>query len=164
MTLKRWIRSTGRRWLPLLLAAASLGALAGCGGEERLSREEFGDRLQSIKQRESARFERLAQRVMRLEPNQPLPDDVKQAMRDVAGGNRRAAGELDELKPPEDAEEETRSLIEALRERADGFEQAARKEQITLRELEEEPTITRAGERIDRAFERLGKEGFLPEE
>lgn len=159
-----WIGSTGRRWLPLLLAAASLGALAGCGGDDRLSREEFGDRLQSIKQRESARFERLAQRVMRLKPTQPLPDDVKQAMRDVAGGNRRAADELDELAPPEDAEDATKGLIEALRERADAFVQAAREERITLRQLEEEGSITKAGEKIDRAFERLRKEGFLPKE
>lgn len=164
MSMKRSISLTGWRWLSLLLATAALGAVAGCGGDERLSRQEFGDRLQSIKQRESARFERLAQRAMRLEPNQPLPDDVKQAMRDVAGGNRRAADELDELNPPEDAENATRSLIEALRERAEGFEQATREERITLRELEEKGSITQAGEKIDRAFERLRQEGFLPEE
>lgn len=164
MTMNTWIRSTGGLWLALLLAAAGLGPLAGCGGEQRLSREEFGDRLQSINQRESARFERLAQRAMRLKPDQALSGDLKQDMREVAGGNRRAAEELDELEPPEDAEEETERLVEALRERADGFEQAASQERMTLRGLEEERSITKAGEKIDGAFERLRKQGFLPEE
>lgn len=163
MTMKRWTRSAGRLWLPLVLAAAGLGAVAGCGGEERLSREEFSDRLQSIKQRESARFERLAQQAMRLKPNELLPGDVKQAMRDVAGGNRRAADELDELNHPEGAEAEARALIAALRERAEGFERAAREQRITLRQLEEQGSITKAGEKIDRAFERFRREGFLPE-
>lgn len=163
MTGTAWIHSTGRRLLPLLLAAAGLGALAGCGGEERLSRDEFVDRLQTIVQPESARFERLAQRAMRLKTNQALPDDVKQAMRDVAGGNRRAADELDELNPPEDVEDATESLIEALRERADAFARAAREDRITLRELDADRSITRAGEKIDRAFERLRKAGFAKE-
>lgn len=162
MTMKRWIRLTGRR-VPLVLAAAGLVALAGCGDEERLSREEFKDRLQSIDRRESERFERLAQRVMRLKPDQLLPDDVKEGMRDVAAGNRRAADELDELNPPKDAEDATGGLIEALRERADAFAQAAREQRISLRQLEEEGSTTKAGEKIDRAFERLRREGFLPE-
>lgn len=164
MTIKTWTRSAQQLRLPLLLVAAGLGALAGCGRDEPLSRQEFRGSLQRIKQREGARFNHLAQRALRLKPNQALPGDVKQAMQDAAEGNRRAAEELDELEPPEDAEQDTHTLIEALRQRADGFERAARRKRITLGELEEERSITRAGETIDRAFERLRKQGFLPEE
>lgn len=164
MTIKRGIRLTEGPWLLLLLAVAGTAAVAGCGGEDRLSREEFENRLQSIDRRESERFGQLAQRVRRLKPDQTLPADVRQGMRDVAAGNRRAADELDELNPPEDAANATDALIEALRERARGFEQATRRKPITFRELEAEGSITKAGEKIDRAFERLRREGFLPEE
>lgn len=163
MTKETWIGVAGRRWLLIVLAAASLGGLAACGGEERLAREEFSDRLQSIDRRESEQFGRLAKQATRLKPDRPLPDEVKQGMREFAAGLRRAADELDELNPPEGAEEVTETLIEALRERADGFEQAAREERITLRQLEEQGSITKAGDKIDRAFEQLRGEGFLPE-
>lgn len=161
MTRETWIGAAGRRWLALVLAAASIGVLAACGGEERLSREEFSDRLQSIDRRESERFERLAEQAMRLKPDQPLTDEVKQGMREFAGGLRRAADELEALNPPEEAEEATETLIEALRERAAAFEQAAREERITLQQLEEEGSITKAGEKIDRALEQLRAMGFL---
>lgn len=163
MAKEPWIRWTGWRRLALALAGASIAA-AGCGGEERLSRAEFKDRLGSIERRESARFERLAQRAARVEEDQPLPDDLKQAMTELAEGNRRAADELDRLNPPEDARAATDELIKALRERAEGFGQAARKQRTTLHELEQDGSITRAGEAIDRARERLRKQGFSPEE
>ena len=101
MTKETWIGAAGRRWLALVLAAASIGVLAACGGEERLSREEFSDRLQSIDRRESERFERLGEQAMRLKPDQPLTDEVKQGMKEFAGGLRRAADELEALNPPE---------------------------------------------------------------
>lgn len=162
MTKETWIGMAGRWWLLIVLAAASLGGLAACGGEERLSREEFSDRVQSIDRRESERFGRLVEQATRLKPDQLLPNEVKQGMRGFAAGLRRAADELDELNPPEGAEEVTETLIEALRERADGFEQAAREERITLRQLEEQRSITKAGDKIDRAFEQLRTDGFLP--
>jgi hypothetical protein len=98
---------------------------------------------------------------MRLRPDQPLTAEVKRGMRQYAQGLARAADRLGELNPPEPAEKETAKLIEALRQRASGFEQAARKPRTTLRELERERSTTRAGERIDRAFEQLREDGFL---
>lgn len=58
--------------LAIVLVAASLGGAAGCGGEERLSREEFSERLQSIDQRGGERWGRLAQRAKDLKPG-PTP-------------------------------------------------------------------------------------------
>lgn len=162
MTKERWIR-VGRWSLLFVVAVAGLGVLSACGGEERLSRQEFSDRVQSIDRRESTRFERLAERVMRLKPDDPLPDEVKQGMLEFAGGLGRAADELEALNPPEEAEEETDMLIEAIRQRADGFERAAHQERITLQELEAEGSITAAGEKIDHAFEQLRQEGFFYE-
>jgi hypothetical protein len=144
-----------------VLAAAGVAALAACGGDERLSRDAFGDRLQSIEYWGSTRYERLAKQAMRLDPDQPLTAEVKRGMRQYAHGLARAADQLGELNPPEPAERETATLIEALRQRARGFEQAARKPRTTLRELERERSITKAGERIDRAFEQFREEGLL---
>ena len=59
--------------LAIVLMAAGLGGAAGCGGEERLSREELGSRLQSIGQQGSERWGRVAQGAADLEPDQPLP-------------------------------------------------------------------------------------------
>ena len=161
MTKHRGSGLAGRRWIPIVLAAAGLAALAACGGDERLSRDAFGDRLQSIERWGSTRYEGLVRQALRLSPDQPLTAEVKRGMRQYAQGIARAADQLGELNPPEPAEKETTILIEALRQRASGFEQAARKHRTTLRELERERSTTQAGERIDRAFEQLREEGFL---
>ncbi len=156
----RIVRGWG--WLALLLVGASLGGLAGCGGDERLSREEFADRVQSIDRRESARFARLAQQAMRLGPDEALTEEVRGGMREFAGALRVAADELEALNPPKEASEATDMLVAALRERAAGFEEAAGRERVTIRELERDGSITRAGDKVDRAFERLRTDGFLP--
>jgi hypothetical protein len=146
--------------LALVLMAASLGGAAGCGGEERLSREQFGERLQGIDQRGGERWGRLAQAAADLEPDQALPVDVKQPMTDLVEFQRQAAVELAELNPPEEAEEEVEMLLEALGERTVAFEQAIEAGRFTQRQSEQ---ITQSGDKINEAFEQLRKEGFLPE-
>ena len=146
--------------LATVLAAASLGAVAGCGGEERLSREEFSDRLQRIGQEGGERWGRLAQRAKDVKPDQPLAADVKQLMKELVDFQRQAADELAELNPPQGAEDEVEKLIDALRERTQTFEQAIEAGRFTRRQSEQ---ITRAGDKIDEAFEQLRKDGFLPE-
>jgi cytochrome c556 len=146
--------------LATVLAAASLGAVAGCGGEERLSREEFSDRLQSMSQEGGERWGRLAQRAKDVKPDQPLAADVKQLMKELVDFQRQAADELAELNPPEGAEDEVEKLIDALRERTQTFEQAIEAGRFTRRQSDQ---ITRAGDKIDEAFEQLRTEGYLPE-
>ena len=146
--------------LAIVLLAAGLGGAAGCGGEERLSREEFGQRLQSIDQRGGERWGRLAQVAADLKPDQPLPADVKQPMTELVEFQRHAAAELAELNPPQDAEEEVEELIAALRDRTEIFERAIEAGRFTRRDSDQ---ITESGDRIDEAFEQLRKEGFLPE-
>ena len=146
--------------LAIVLLAAGLGGAAGCGGEERLSREELGSRLQSIGQRGSERWGLVAHEAADLKPNQPLPADVRQPMRELLEFQRQAVAELAELNPPEEAEEEVEMLIEALRERTVAFEQALEAGRFTRLDFDQ---ITESGDRIDEAFEQLRKEGFLPE-
>jgi hypothetical protein len=146
--------------LGLVLVAVSLGGAAGCGGEERLSREEFGEHLQSIDQQGGDRWGRVAQAAADLKPGQPLPADVMQPIRELVEFQRQAAAELAELNPPEEAEEEVQMLIEALRERTVSFEQALEAGHFTRLDSDR---ITESGDKIDEAFEQLRKEGFLPE-
>ena len=146
--------------LAIVLLAAGLGGAAGCGGEERLSREEFGQRLQSIGQQGGERWGRLAQEAADLKPDQPLPANVIQPMRELVDFQGQATAELAELNPPEEAEEEVEMLIEALRERTVAFEQALEAGRFTPLDFDK---ITESGDKIDEAFEQLRKEGFLPE-
>jgi hypothetical protein len=146
--------------LVIVLAAASLGVVAGCGGDEGLSREEFSERLQSIDQRGGERWGRLAQRAADLKPDQPLPADVTQPMRELVEFQRQATAELAELNPPEDAEEEVEKLIKALRDRTEVFEQVLEAGRFTRQDFDQ---ITESGDKIDEAFEQFREKGFLPE-
>jgi hypothetical protein len=146
--------------LATVLAAASLATVPGCGGEERLSREDFSARIQSIGERGGELWGRLAQRAQNLEPDQPLPADVKQALTDLVDFQEQAVEELEALNPPEDAEEPVEMLVEALRERTETIEQAIEAGRFTQQKSDQ---LTQSGEKIDEAFEQLRKEGFLPE-
>jgi hypothetical protein len=146
--------------LAIVLAAASLGVVAGCGGEEGLSREEFSERLQSIDQRGGERWGRLAQRAEDLKPDQPLPIEVKQPMRELVEFQQQAIAELEELNAPDEAQEEVEKLIAALRERTETFEQVIEAGRFTRQDFDQ---ITESGDKIDEVFEQLRKEGFLPE-
>lgn len=144
--------------LATVLAAASLGAVAGCGGEERLSGDAFSDRLQRIDERGGELWGRLAQRAQDLKPDEPLPADVKQALTELVGFQEQAAADLESLTPPEDAKEPVELLIEALRERTETLAQVIEAGRFTEQDSER---VTRSGDRIDEAFEQLRTEGFL---
>jgi hypothetical protein len=144
--------------LATVVAAAILGGVAGCGGDERLSREEFSDRLQSIGERGGELWGHLAERAEDLEPGEPLPADVKQALRELVDFQNQAAAELEGLNPPEDAEEPVEMLVAALHARTETFEQAMEAGRFTE---QDSARVTQAGEEIDQAFEQLRAEGFL---
>jgi hypothetical protein len=144
--------------LATVVAAAVLGGVAVCGGEERLSREEFSDRLQRIDERGGDLWGRLAQRAEDLELDEPLSADLKQALTELVEFQKQATAELEGLNPPEDADRPAEMLIEALRERTETFEQVIVAGHFTEQEFER---ITRSGTKIDRAFEQLRTEGFL---
>lgn len=144
--------------LATVAAAAMLGGVTACGGEERLSREEFSDRVQSIDERGGKLWGRLAQRAEDLELGEPLPAGVKQALTELVEFQEQAEAELEGLNPPEDAEEPVETLIEALHERTETVEQVIEAGRFTEQDSER---VTRAGGEIDQAFERLRTGGFL---
>lgn len=142
-----------------VVATTILGGVAGCGGEERLSREEFSARLQSVDQRGGELWERLAQRAEDLKPHEPLPADVKQALTELVEFQEQAAADLEGLNPPEAAEQPVEMLIGALRKRTETFKQVIEAGHFTREDFDQ---VTQAGEEIDQASEQFGEEGFVP--
>jgi hypothetical protein len=145
--------------LAALLAVTGLGVGVGCGREADPSRDEFSDRLQSIGQQGGELWGRLAQRARDLKADEPLPTPVKQPMRELVEFQLKTAAELSELNPPSGAEDEVEMLIAALRVRTKAFDETLEVGHFTRPQSDE---ITRSGERIDEAFQRLRDEGFLP--
>jgi hypothetical protein len=150
------------RWAAAAIAVAALGACGGAKGADN-GKDGFNERLASILEPASARYGELGERAGSVNPNAPLPDDFKAQMRAVAEGDRRAAHEIEALTPPQGAAELVQRLGAALRSRAGAFERTAGAT-ISLQQLEEEGSITEAGEQIDRVLEQLREAGFLPHE
>jgi hypothetical protein len=126
--------------------------------------EGFEERIASIVEATSSRYGELGERAGGLNPNAPLADDFKAQMRPVAVGDRRAADEIEALTPPRTAAELVQQLETALRARAGAFAQAAGATTVTLQRLEEEGSITEAGEQINRVLQQLRDAELLPEE
>ena len=144
--------------LASLVLAAVLGGPTACGSGEKASTDAFSDRLQSIGERGSEQWGRLAQEADDLEAGDPVPTKVRQALTELLTFQKQAESELAALTPPEGAEEAVELLIEALAERTETLEQVLEQRRFTAQTAER---ITQAGEKIDRAFEELRSKGFL---
>ena len=156
----------GRRtwWVAAAIAVAALAACGGAKGDDD-GEEGFKERLASIVETASSRYGELGERAASVNPNAPLADDFKAQMRAVAGGDRRAADQIEALTPRQaSAELLIQQLAAALRARAGAFERAAGATTITLQQLEEEGSITEAGEQIDRVLQQLREAGFVADE
>lgn len=151
----------------IVLLTVMLGALAACGGGGNGGASEGADfktLLGRIVQDASEQYGALAERAGSINQNEPLPDDFKAEMREVAATARRAADGIEALSPPQAAREMVGALVVALRARADAMERAAARPTVTLQELESDASLTAAGEALDRALGQLRDAGFLPEE
>jgi hypothetical protein len=145
--------------IAIVVVTATLGGVAGCGGEERLSHEEFGDRVQSIAEQGGELWGRLAERAQSLQTDERLPGDIVQALEELVEFQEQTVTELETLTPPEAAEEPVEMLTEALRTRTETFKQVIEAGHFSEQDSDR---VTQAGEEIDEAFERLRAGGFLP--
>lgn len=147
----------------IALLVITVASLASCGGG-KANEGDFKTLLGRIVEDASEQYGALAQRARTFKPNEPLPDDFKSQMRAFAATARRAADGIEALSPPQAAAALVKTLVGALRTRADGFERAAARATITLQEIETDASITKSGEDLDSAFGQLREAGFLPEE
>lgn len=155
----------GRRsvWAAGAIAVAALSACGGNNGDND-GEAAFSAQLASVLETASSRYGELAERAGSVNPNQPLADEFKAQLRSTADGDRRTADEIEALTPPPAVSSVLQELAGALRARAAAFERAAGTATTTMQHLEEEGSITDAGERIDRVLRQLRRQGLLPDD
>jgi len=124
---------TARRLaLPL---AASL-TLAACGGDERLTRDEYAERVQPEIARVSESFGGVFQAIGRAEESDRVPAAALRRLAGAADTERAVAARLAALEPPEELERPATELVEGARRQADELDRlAAREGEVTVAQL-----------------------------
>lgn len=115
-----------------LVTALGVFLLAGCGGEDGPSREDFAQQVNERTRAVSELFNQNLQRLAPLPADAEIPESSKGRLRELAEAQRQAADEIADLDPPEGAEGATAELIDALREHAGRVEGALRAEELTV--------------------------------
>jgi len=150
------------------LVVAALAALvvivAGCGGgsEARLSKAEYEQRVAQIGQDLQVRFGNLS--TAQIDPSDlgalaDLLSTLGQAL-------DAAAGELSDLRPPEDAQAAQDKLVKAARELADLVREVARKVKTAplseLLQMQDELDVSKsdAFQRLQEAMDELKAKGY----
>jgi hypothetical protein len=126
-------------------ALAVIGALlvAGCGGDDRLSKEETARELNEALAATSGeiqrRFHPVFQQLEGMRDNARVPARVRAGLEEpasaVARELRETADRVDELDPPKDAEDAVDSLAQTARAQAARLEQLPERGSLTVGEL-----------------------------
>jgi PII-like signaling protein len=136
-----------------LLGFTVLILVAGCGGDDRLSREEFVSEAEAICQEFDRRVEEVD------EPQSA--DDVERYVNEVRPVIEDGLNELEELQPPEEIEEQWNELVakndEGLQMLDDLAEAGTNGDEARLQEITEDAT------RRDNESDRIAREIGLQE-
>ena len=121
----------------LTTAAALLAALtvAACGGEDRLTREQYSAKLQPAVDEISAGFGTVFEEIGRAEESDRVSGAAQQRLADAAARERKVADELADLEPPEDLEDASDRLVTGARRQADELDRLATEEQVTVAQV-----------------------------
>lgn len=132
--MKNLSKDTIRR--PALAAVvASLAFGAGCGGEDRLSKDETAKEVNGAVQTVSDEFRQVFKLLGRRDEGERVPREVRERLKTAAMIERREADELDAIEPSAEAEEAVDSFIRAARSQADKLESAAARNDLTVAEM-----------------------------
>lgn len=138
--------SLTRFYTSFLVVFAALVLVVGCGDDDadetvappEVSAEEFRQELERADREVSQAFGQVFESgIDKLPSNAEVPQAVKEALEAAAEVEREAADRLDELEPPEDAQEAVDGLAEEAREQADTLAEAAEQEGLTAGELQQ---------------------------
>jgi hypothetical protein len=147
----------------LALAAVCLAAAAGCGGgggADRLSKDDYEQRVGGIVRHSTSQLIKLGLAVARA----PNPERAKGRAAVLAGALTARADELEALSPPADAEAANEQLAAALRELAEYAQTNAAKASSTrlrpLQGFENDLIASPGAERMREAIRRLQAEGY----
>jgi hypothetical protein len=136
------MRQAGVIVVALVLGAAGCGG-GGAGSGERLSKSEYEEQMQSI----GSDLQEASSNVD-ISSTTDL-DKVADTVADFQGELESAAGKVDDLNPPQDAEAETDKIADALHAFADEFgkmESAARDKDTDALKAAQEAVITEGAE------------------
>jgi PBP1b-binding outer membrane lipoprotein LpoB len=137
----------------LSIAVAAL-LLAGCGGDERLTKEEYAQKVREVYADVQEAFR--ATNV----PRGELPSRVEAAQEQL----RDSAEELDGVEPPEDVATEHSQLVDGMRRYADDLDRlrnaAESGDQRTVEDFNSRIAQNEAVEQIAEAAERMKFKGY----
>ena len=130
------------RTSPALAVIAAL-LVVGCGGEDRMSDEETAREINEVLAATSGEVQRqfhpVFQQLGGMRESAPVPARVRARLEQptsaVSRELRETADRVDELDPPEDAEEAVASLTESARAQAARLEQLPEQDGLTVRQL-----------------------------
>lgn len=111
-----------RRTSFLLASLLTLGLVA-CGGEDRLSREEFVEQADAICKEGNEELDRLGDELV-AEGEQPTEEDLEEFIDQAVANVRGQLDEIEELSPPEDMEADVEELVDTARGELDDLEEA----------------------------------------
>jgi hypothetical protein len=138
----------------VLLSATAVLFLAGCGGDESLTKADYSAKVRSVYAGVQQAFQRTD-----VPPDQ-LPDRVVEAQDAL----RDAAGELEAVDPPEDVRAEHAQIAEGMRAYADDLdvlrEAAERGDERAIASFNERVGENAAVKRIAEAAERMKFKGY----
>jgi hypothetical protein len=144
----------GRRCAGLSLLVAAL-VVAGCRHEERLTKDAYEQKVRA----EYGNVQQAFQATRGVSAEQ-LPARVEAAQRAL----RRAAGELDDIEPPENVEEENDELVEGMRGYADDLdalrEAATARDAAAIEEFNREVSDNESVEQMAEAAEEMKHKGY----
>jgi NAD(P)-dependent dehydrogenase (short-subunit alcohol dehydrogenase family) len=148
---------TSPRALALSLAAAGALVLAGCMGDarERLSKAEYEEKVRSVYAGVQESFR---------ETNVTDQGDLADRVEDAQDELRRAAGELEDVDPPDEVEAENAQIAESMRAYADDLdvlrEAAERRDSTAVSDFSSRVASNDAIARMMEAAERMKFKGY----
>jgi hypothetical protein len=137
-----------------LLILTAVLAVAGCGGDERLTKQEYAAKVRSVYGNVQKAFQ--ATNV----PEGELAPRVEAAQEQL----RVSADELDDVEPPEDVEAEHSQLVDGMRRYADDLDRlrnaAERGDSRTIADFNSRIAQNEAVEQMAEAAERMKFKGY----
>lgn len=127
--------TTTRAALAVAVAVASLALAAGCGGDDRLSKDETAQQVSGAVQTVNGEFGQAFELLGRRAEGERVPGTVRQLLRKAATVERREAGDLDAIEPSAEAEKAIDGFVRAARGQADALESAAARTDLTVAEM-----------------------------
>ena len=118
-----------------LIAIGAAVVVAGCGGEDRLTKTETASELNSAVGTLNAEFQAIFQELGRKPEDARVPAALRERLAGAAEAERRGAHELGKLEPVEGADAAFDEFVQAARLQADALEKAASRSNLTVAEM-----------------------------